>query len=171
MERRQRAGHRRRPRARARANGHVRMRAASFESYRAWKAFGFGVDPAAVEPAAVEEPAAVDPADEGRPRSDGPSARSPDPRRHGPNRTRDVPRPHHRRRRPSRPPPARVSFYFNHRTGNTTDVMFCSQGPPRTERGGLRHVREVPRRERARGVPRVRHGEFLCILVWAISMN
>ena len=38
--------------------------------------------------------------------------------------------------------------------------MFCSQGPPRTERGGLRHVREVPRRERARGVPRVRHGEF-----------
>ena len=104
------------------------MRAASFESYRAWKAFGFGVEPAAVEPAAVEEPAAVDPAaveepaavdpaaveepaavdpaaveepatfdpaDEGRSHSDGPSARSPDPRRHGPNRTRDVPRPHH----------------------------------------------------------------------------
>ena len=48
--------------------------------------------------------------------------------------------------------------------------MFCSQGPPRTERGGLRHVREVPRRERARGVPRVRHGEFLFILVWAICV-
>ena len=111
MERRQRAGHRRRPRARARANGHVRMRAASFDSYRAWKAFGFGVEPAAVEPAAfdpaaveepaafdpaaVEEPATFDPADEGRSHSDGPSARSPDPRRHGPNRTRDVPRPHH----------------------------------------------------------------------------
>ena len=69
------------------------MRAASFDSYRAWKAFGFGVaavepaafEPAAVEepatfdPTAVEEPAAVDPADEARPRSDRPSARSPDP--------------------------------------------------------------------------------------------
>ena len=75
------------------------MRAASFDSYRAWKAFGFGVaaavEPAAFESAAVEEPATFDPADEGRSHSDGPSARSPDPRRHGPNRTRDVPRPHH----------------------------------------------------------------------------
>jgi hypothetical protein len=58
------------------------MRAASFESYRAWKAFGFGVEPAAVEPAAVEErspPPSTPPPSRSPPPSTPPPSRSPPP--------------------------------------------------------------------------------------------